>query len=405
MVRPVVRKYQVLRLVTRLNVGGPARQALLLSRDLSAEFPTLLAAGRPASSEGELSDPAVPVHPVPLTRAVRPVEDLRALVTVRRFLAAGNTRLLHTHMAKAGAVGRLAALSLVHRPRTVHTFHGHVLAGYFSAPQGRAFLEMERWLARRTDVLIAVSPEVRDSLLELGVGRRGQFQVIPLGLDLEPFLQVTGPSGRLRGHLGLAPDVPLVGVVGRLVPIKDHSTLLFSIAQLPGVHLAVLGDGALRRNLEELSRHLGIAARVHFTGWWDDVPAAAGDLDVVALTSRNEGTPVALIEALAAGRPAVATDVGGVRHVIRDGVTGRLCPPGDPEALAGVLGQALADRSAAAGMGAAGRRHAASTFGHKQLLDGMTGLYRELLRESPRQPPAEPGHHPVRSERTLENLR
>ncbi|MDQ4088942.1 MAG: glycosyltransferase [Actinomycetota bacterium] len=370
---------RVLRVITRLNVGGPARQALLLSRALAPEFETTLAAGVPAVGEGELSHPAVPVVAVPLVRPVHPPSDARALFALRRLLSARRPALVHTHMAKAGTIGRLATRRSAWRPRTVHTFHGHVLDGYFGNRVSRMFAETERSLARHTDVLVAVSAEIRDQLLDLGIGRPSQYRVIPLGLELDPFLAVERPSGVLRDRLGLAPDTPLVGVVGRLVQIKDHLTLLRALEDLPGVHLAVLGDGELRASLEAESAQMGMAGRVHFAGWWTDMAAAVSDLDVVALTSRNEGTPVALIEAAAAGVPVVATDVGGVRTVVEHGMTGLLAGPGDVETVRAHLTRLLADRSERVRMGRAGRDRVRYRFGQSRLLDDVRALYAELL--------------------------
>ncbi len=370
---------RVLRLITRLNVGGPARQALLLSRALAPEFDTTLAAGRPTAAEGELSDPAVHVLHLPLVRPVRPYADARALVAVRQLLRLKRPAVLHTHMAKAGSIGRLAALRSPFRPRTVHTFHGHVLDGYFGSRVTQVFTEAERSLARHTDVLLTVSPEIRDQLLDLGIGRPSQYRVVPLGLELGPFLSVRGRSGALRAALGLGPEIPLVGVVGRLVPIKDHLTLLRAVEALPGVHLAVIGDGELRGSLEAAARTMGIGDRVHFTGWWTDVSAAISDLDVVALTSRNEGTPVALIEAAAAGVPVVGTDVGGVRSVVEHGVTGLLAAAGDWETVAAHVRRLLADPGARRHMGDAGRERVRVRFGDARLVDDVRALYSELL--------------------------
>jgi glycosyltransferase involved in cell wall biosynthesis len=374
----------VLRLITRMNIGGPARQAILLTKGLAADFPTLLVAGRPAKAEGELTDPDVPVRHVPLVRPVRPGTDLRCLLVVRRLMHESGARLVHTHMAKAGTIGRLAALTSGRSrpPRLVHTFHGHVLQGYFAGPQQRAFVQFERVLAKHTDVLIAVSPEVRDELLDLGIGKPAQYRVVPLGFDLAPLLAVGtpgGPGGRLRTALGLAENVPLAGTVGRLVPVKDHATLFSAVASVPGLHLAVLGDGELRSTLEALASELGISDRTHFAGWWTDVPSALADLDVVVLSSRNEGTPVALIEALAAGRPVVATDVGGVRHVVQDGETGWLCGPADAVGLARLLRQVISEPEIAADMAEAGRLRVAARFGYERLLAEHRSLYEELL--------------------------
>jgi glycosyltransferase involved in cell wall biosynthesis len=372
----------ILRLVTRLNIGGPARQALLLTKALSDDFPTVLAAGRPGPAEGEMSDPSVVVRRIPLTRAVRPQADVAALVAVRRLLRTTDARLLHTHMAKAGTIGRLAATLVPNRPRTIHTFHGHVLDGYFSPVAQRGFVAIERRLAARTDILLAVSPQVRDTLLDLGIGRPAQFHVMPVGLDLSRYLAVRGPRGAFRAELGLGRDSPLVGSVGRLVPIKDHLTLLRALAHLPGVHLAVVGDGELRAQLQTEATVLGLGPRVHFVGWRHDLAAIYADLDVVALTSLNEGTPVAVIEALASGRPAVATDVGGVRHVVTDGKTGLLAPAGDDWAIAARLAKLLADRPMAARLASAGRLDVTARFGADRLVDETRELYRSLLTTS-----------------------
>lgn len=370
----------VLRVITRLNIGGPARQALLLTRALQPEYPTVLAAGTTSAVEGELSDPEVAVRHVPLVRPIRPPTDGRALVAVRRLLIETRPAVVHSHMSKAGTVARLAALSVTPRPKIVHTFHGHVLDGYFSSPVQALCVSVERKLARHADALIAVSPQIRDALLSLGIGRAGQFHVMPAAIELTSFLSVTGPSGLLRSRLGLGPEVPLIGVLGRLVPIKDNSVLLESMTHLPGVHLAVMGDGEERSSLERRARQLGVAGRVHFTGWWPDVAAAISDLDAVALSSRNEGTPVALIEAAATGVPAVATAVGGVPHVVRDGVTGYLVEPGQPVQLAERLHRLLVDTGARARMGKAAREHVRYQFGHDRLVQGTGSLYDDLLR-------------------------
>jgi glycosyltransferase involved in cell wall biosynthesis len=370
---------RVLRLITRLNVGGPARQALLLTRALAPDFDTQLAAGRPEAAEGELTDPEVAVAHVPLVRSPNPWLDTRAVLETRRLLRSRRTHVLHTHMSKAGTVGRVAARLVSPRPVTIHTFHGHVLEGYFSPPVRRIFLEVERRLAPRTDVLVTISEEIRDALLDLGIGRPEQFRVIRLGFDLSAFSAVTVPRGVLRKSLRLAPDVPLVGIVGRLVPIKDVPTMLHAMHEVPQAHLAVIGDGELRPELEAAAQAAGLADRVHFTGWAPDVAAALSDLDVVALSSRNEGTPVALIEAIAAGRPVVATDVGGVRAVVRDGETGFLVPPNDAVALGAAVRRLLEDPDLRRRMGAAGRAAVIERFGQDRLVREVGDLYRELL--------------------------
>ena len=369
---------RVLRLVTRLNIGGPARQALLLTKELQDRFPTVLAAGRPTETEGEMSDPDVAVRYVPLVRPLHPQADMQALGAVRRLLLETHPAIVHTHMAKAGLVGRVTAATVRPRPRTVHTFHGHVLEGYFRPAVQRTFIEIERRMAAHTDALVAVSEEIRDGLLELGIGRPAQYQVIPLGFDLSPFSAVDGPTGLLRKTLALDADVPLVGVIGRLVPIKDLGTAIAAVARLEGVHLVFVGDGECRPELEAQAKAVGVGDRVHFTGWWD-VPAALSDVDVVLLTSRNEGTPVSLIEAAAARRPVVATCVGGVPLVVEDGTTGFLAPAGDPEALAAHIERLLASPQLRRSMGEAGQQRVMDRFSKQRLLRDVSALYTGLL--------------------------
>lgn len=369
----------VLELATRLNVGGPARQILALAKGLRTDLSVHVAAGRPAPHEGELTDETVTVRPVPLVRPIRPGADLRALFAIRKLLVETNPSIVHTHMAKAGAIGRMAALSIRPRPRLVHTFHGHVLSGYFHRPQEQGFLLLERMLARVTDVLVAVSPEIREELLGLGIGTECQYRVIPVGCDLEAFLAVEEKRNALRSFLKLDTQTPLAGVIGRLVPVKDHLTLFMALAKIPDLHLAVLGDGELRAELETKVYRLGIDKRVHFTGWWDDIPSALADLDIVVLSSRNEGTPVSLIEALAAARPVIATDVGGVRNVVQDRETGWLCPPGDVDGLVAVLRFALEHPADCKRMAVEGRRRVSERFSLEITLQEHLALYNELL--------------------------
>jgi glycosyltransferase involved in cell wall biosynthesis len=215
-------------------------------------------------------------------------------------------------------------------------------------------------------------------LLELGIGRPEQWHVIPLGLELDRHFAVRDRSGAVRDELGLGGDDLLVGMVGRLVPIKDPETMLRAFALVPDAHLAVIGDGELRERTEALARQLGIADRVHHLGWRFDMPAVLADLDLVALSSRNEGTPLTIIEAAACGVPAVATDVGGVASVVRDGATGLLVPPEDPVALAAALGELLGDEARRRELGHAAR-DAAGRYRAERLVGDVSALYRSLL--------------------------
>jgi glycosyltransferase involved in cell wall biosynthesis len=369
------RSLRVLHVVTRMNVGGPARHVLALTAALRRiGHQTLIAFGTPEPGEGELEPVGEPsVRIAALRRPIDPAADQRAITELTRLMTRFRPDVVHTHMAKAGALGRSAA-HRVRDPVTVHTFHGHVLEGYFASPSNAAFMAAERRLARRTDALVAVSAATRDDLLALGIGRPERWHVVPLALDLEPFLRSRIRPAEARRSLGLPAAVPLVGTVGRLVPIKNHVLFLEAarrvLEEIPAATFAIAGDGELRPMLEAEAEPLG--DRVRFLGWVRDLQALYGSLDLVALTSLNEGTPVALIEAAAAGRPVVATDVGGVSEVVREG--GYLVPSGDGRAIADAIEGLLLDPALRNRLGEAGRataeRHAADRVAAE-----LAGLY------------------------------
>jgi glycosyltransferase involved in cell wall biosynthesis len=368
----------VLQVCTHLQVGGPARHLDGLVRGLPPSFVTEVAAGTAPDVEVELPLP-VPVHDVPLVRRPSPARDRAALRRLDEVLAARRPALVATHTPKAGTLGRVAAWRSPSRPVTVHTFHGHLLDGSLSAPVRRAVLLTERRLARRTDALVAVSPEVRDELVDAGVGHPDRWHVLPIALDLDGFAPQVTTRGRLRARLGLDPGTPLVGAVGRLAAIKDLGVLLEAAARLSSaVHVVLVGDGPDRARLTDLAAELGIAERVHLVGWWDEVTEVYPDLDVVVLTSRNEGTPSALLEASAAARPVVATDVGGVGHVLGPG-GGWLVPTGSVAGVADAIRAALTDREEAARRATAARDHVLATFGTGISAAGHAALYTSLL--------------------------
>jgi glycosyltransferase involved in cell wall biosynthesis len=337
--------------------------------------------------EGDLSTMArvrgvEPIVIPELCRPIHPLRDVVALGKLVRTFRRLRPDVVHTHTAKAGALGRVAA-RLARVPVVMHTFHGHVMEGYFSRGASRLFLQIERGLARVTDRIITLSPRLRETLLALGVGRPDAIEVIPLGLELERFLSAHPSRGRLRGALAIPPDTPLLGIVGRLVPIKDHPTLLHALTLLgsgsPPPHLVIVGDGEQRAQLQELTRRLNLAARVHFLGWRDDLHAVLGDLDVVICCSRNEGTPVALIEAMAAGVPVLSTDVGGVGDLIRHGQTGWLVPPGDPPALAQAIRTLLAQPDLRQRLAVAARPVVLAQHEAAGLVRRMEALYTSLM--------------------------
>ena len=381
------RPIRIVRAITRLNIGGPAIHAILLSRGLNdgAAFQTTLVTGVTAPHEGDMHDLARErdVRPVVLPalgREVSPLDDLVSLAAMVRLVRSAQPDILHTHMAKAGTVGRLAA-RICRVPLVVHTYHGHVFHSYFGTARTRLFLTIERGLGRLTDRIVVVGERQRDEIAAFGVAPRSKLLPIPLGLELSRFVEAERHRGELREELGLAADVPLVGIVARLVPIKAHEDFLQAaslvLKQQPGAHFVIVGDGERRAELERLANRLGRA--VHFLGWRRDLPRVYADLDVVALTSRNEGSPVALIEALASARPVVATAVGGVPEVVLHGETGLLVPPSEPAALAGCILRLLDDRAYAVRLGAVGRQHVYPRYDSRRLVDDMRALYlREL---------------------------
>jgi glycosyltransferase involved in cell wall biosynthesis len=377
---------RLLRIITRLNVGGPARQVVHLNQALPGRgFDCRLVTGSEGPSEGRIDPGPERVTVIPdLRRQIAPRHDLAAARALDRLVRAWRPDVVHTHLAKAGALGRFVAQRL-NVPVTVHTFHGHVLDGYFPRPVARAFLAAERRLASRTTALVAVSNAVRDELLALGIGREEQWHVIPVGLVLDGLLGTLPSKADARGGLGLPPDGAAVGIVGRLVPIKDHETYFRAVARLvrdrDDVTFVVAGDGDDRAVLEARAAKL-LGERVRFLGWVEDLAGLYAALDVVVLTSRNEGTPVSLVEAGAAGRPVVATRVGGVRDVVTDGETGILVPPGDPTATAAAIGRLLDEPVLAHAMGVAARARVPSRFSAARLVDDLVALYERLLERS-----------------------
>jgi glycosyltransferase involved in cell wall biosynthesis len=386
-------RIRVLRVIARLNVGGPALHATLLTERLDpSRYDSRLVTGVEAPSEGNYLSlhgrPTERVSVLPaLGRSIRGASDLAALGALTRLMRSLGPHVVHTHTAKAGTLGRLAALC-ARVPVIVHTYHGHVFHGYFSAPATRLFLAIERWLGRRTDRLVTVGEAVRAELLRLGIGTPERLVVIPLGLDLDRFLDAEMLRGRLRAELGIGAAVPLVGIVARLVPIKAHEVFLEVAARVgrewPEARFLVVGDGERRAELEALASRAGPPGRVHFLGWRRDLDRIYADLDVAVLTSRNEGSPVSLIEAMAAGRPVVATRVGGVPDLVEDGVSGWLAPDGDAGAVAAALRLLLADPERRQAMGAAGRKHVAGTYGAERLLADVDRLYTGLIDEKRR---------------------
>jgi glycosyltransferase involved in cell wall biosynthesis len=396
----------LVRVIARLNVGGPAIQAITLTKMLDQRgYRSRLIRGREDPSEGSMDYLAdrLGVAPTLLSGMRRDPGrgDLGALWTLIRILRSERPQIVHTHAAKAGTLGRIATLIAFprrrHRPILVHTFHGHSLTGYFSGRTAGFYRTVERLLAPRTSALVAVSPEVRDDLVGLGVAEPARFVVIPLGFDLSGFLDDSEREQRrqvLRREWGIGEGEQVVTLVARLVPIKRVDrflTVARALAGRQGIRFVIVGDGELRGELTASPDARALADRVIWTGFRRDMPDVCFASDVIVLTSDNEGTPVSLIEAQAAGVPVVGTDVGGVRSAVLDGRTGLLAHRDDIDGLARGISSLLEDDELASRMGGAARQHAAQSYDLGRLVEDHDALYRRLLaaareRRAPRTP-------------------
>jgi glycosyltransferase involved in cell wall biosynthesis len=383
---------KILRVIARLNMGGPALHVAYLTAGLRERgYDTTLVAGSLARGEDSMAFVADSrgvdiVRIDELGREISPLRDLVATLRLARLIRRERPDILHTHTAKAGTVGRVAALLAGrHKPPiVVHTFHGHVLRGYFGPLRSWFFRLLERWLAARTTALIAVSPQVRDDLVALGVAPRERFVVIRLGIELGE--RVAGePGGRAesRRYLGIEPDRFAVGWIGRMTAVKrtDDVLLAFKGLRDQGVDavLCLVGDGPDRPHLERRAHELGVVRDTLFLGYQEDVAPFYAAFDALVLTSSNEGTPVSAIEALAAGRPVVATQVGGVPDVVQEGEDGFLVEPGATDDLADRLARLARDPGLRERMGRAGRERVLPRYAVERLVEDVDRLYRSLL--------------------------
>src|SRR6476659_3385996 len=373
------RPVRVLRVIARLNVGGPALHVTYLARGLAESgYETTLVAGDVARGEASMSFVAeqagVEIVTLPgLSRELSPVRDALAAFRLARLIRKLRPDVVHTHTAKAGAVGRTAALlAWPPRPVVVHTFHGHVLRGYFGTGGTLVF--------RATETLL---PLASDRLLAVRVATRERFSVVRLGIELEPRVRFDGDPDEVRRRHGIPEGKFVVGWFGRMTAVKRTDDLLTMLAGVRerGVDalLLLVGDGDDRERLEQRAHDLGLARSCLFLGYQEDVAPWYAICDAVVLTSASEGTPVTIIEALAAGRLVVATKVGGVPDVVDEGETGFLVRPHDTHALAERLEILAGDPVRRRAMGELGQARMLERYAVGRLVDDVDALYRELL--------------------------
>jgi glycosyltransferase involved in cell wall biosynthesis len=383
---------RIMRVIARLNMGGPALHVSYLTAGLRKRgYVTTLVAGSLARGEESMSFVAEElgvrvISIAELHREISPLRDALAVLRLARLIRLQRPQILHTHTAKAGAIGRLAALLAgdARPPIIVHTFHGHVLRGYFGPWRTAFFRLLERRLAEVATVLVAVSPEVRDDLVALGVAPAEKFVVIRLGIELEQRVD-PGQDGRVetRRMLGIPPERFVVGWIGRMTGVKRTDDVLLAVKRLRegevDAALCMVGDGPDRELVERRASELGIVRHCFFLGYQEEVAPYYAAFDAMILPSGNEGTPVSAIEALASGRPVVATRVGGVPDVVRDGEDGFLVDPGDVEQLAERLALLARDPALRERMGSAGRERVLPRYAVDRLVDDVDRLYKSLL--------------------------
>ncbi|MGA7964303.1 MAG: glycosyltransferase, partial [Gammaproteobacteria bacterium] len=327
------KRIKLLRFIARLNIGGPSIHVYLLTKGLNPrKFHSILVTGKISHQEGDMSYLFDSLREKPiaideLQREIRPLMDIKAFFKIFSLLRNESPRIVDTHTAKAGTTARLAVIlyNLFYGKniRTVHTFHGHVFEGYFSKLKSSAFVWVERLLARGTDVIVAISESQKRDLSEkFKITAARRIKTIPLGFDLKPFLSSSKFRGQLRQVLGIDKSTVVIGIIGRLVPIKNHEMFFEAAKQLMEwnpertVIFLVVGDGELRGKLEDYCRNAGIDSHVRFLGWMRNLPMVYADVDILALTSLNEGTPFSIIEAMASSVPVIATEVGGVPDLL-----------------------------------------------------------------------------------------
>lgn len=391
---------KVLRIINRFNIGGPTYNAAYLSAYLPPEYETMLLAG--SLDEGEESSEHVldelglkPVFIKEMKREISPIEDMAAYRKIKEIIREFKPDIVHTHASKAGTLGRLAAASCGVKV-IVHTFHGHVFHSYFGKAKTEFYKNIERYLAKKSSRIIAISERQKEELTtEHKICSPGKISVIPLGFDLNRFQENTAEiRAAFRNYYNVADDEIAIGIIGRLVPVKGHGLFLESLKYLLDntnrkIRAFIVGDGEDRAVVEAKATELGIAFTTEhnpsqqvpltFTSWIKDIDGALAGLDIVALTSLNEGTPVSLIEAQAANKPIVTTNVGGISNVVLNGQTAFLIENRNAVDFGAKLKQLAEDDDLRLAMGNKGWAHVKDSFHYTRLVTDINALYKELL--------------------------
>jgi glycosyltransferase involved in cell wall biosynthesis len=386
------KKIKILRIISRLAVGGSTYHSIVLTAHQDREvFDCVLVRGREGEREGSMLEFArqkglKSICYIPeMGREISLKRDIVAFWKLFRLIRRERPDIVDTHQSKAGALGRLAAL-VAGTKVTIHTIHGHVFYDFFGKLKSSLIVLVERLLARRSSLLVAVSENVRKEVLAFGVGTPEKVITIPYGIELDKYLCIDGHRGDLRRELGLSEREVVIGNVQRLVPTKGHRYLFRSIQLLkesaPEVRFVIAGDGEMRGELEQLAENLGLKERIYFLGFREDVDNIYADSDALIFPSLTEGAPFAIIEALASARPVVATDVGGISELIDEGQCGFVVPAKDPRALAEALLKLIRDQKLRKTFGENGRNKVYPHLSHTRLVKDMERIYLELVNSS-----------------------
>jgi glycosyltransferase involved in cell wall biosynthesis len=378
----------LLHLITRLSLGGSARNTIdSAAAAARAGYDTILATG-PSGDEVDVTHLAAEsgcrLEVIrSLRREIVPLMDLRALVEIVQLLRRERVEILHTHTSKAGFIGRIAA-RIARVPVVIHTPHGHIFYGYYGAVRTSFFVALERWAATFSDAIVALTAEDMREHLDRGIGNEKQYRVIPSGVDIADLQQRAPTRDAARSELGWSSQERILVGVGRLVPIKGFDIVVRALAQLravfPQIRLVLVGDGPERSRLVQLAAASGDLSHLTITGATSDVAPFLAAADVVIAPSRNEGMGRVVVEAMALGKPVVASRVGGVPSVVSDGSSGDLIPPDDPGELARTVIELLKDppRMEAYSNVATAR---AERFSLQLMQQRLLTLYRELASE------------------------
>ncbi len=396
---------KVLRILNRLIVGGPVLNAVYLSKYLSPEFETLLVVGEKEAHEKSADflakDLGLEYMSVPqMGRSINPANDFFSYQKIKKIIKEYKPDVVHTHAAKPGILGRLAAAELG-VPAIVHTYHGHVFHSYFNSVKTKFFINAERFVARKTDAIVAISEQQKKELSsDFKIAPEDKFRVIALGFNLDKFTEnVEEKRRKFRTEFGVSDDEIAIGIIGRLVPVKNHYLFLKALKYVldhttKKVKAFIIGDGETRSDLENVAREVSIpystendnthAHPLIFTSWRSDVDVINAGLDIVCLTSFNEGTPVSLIEAQAANKPIVATKVGGISDIVVEGETALLADVTDTETFCKHLLTLVEDDALRKKLGDNSCQHVLQQFSYQRLVRDMGSLYNELIEKKKR---------------------